>query len=309
MKRLVALLAGVDLFLLSMVVLTSQARAEVRAPNGMIAFARLDPGSGETVTYTANPDGSHVHQLVPGFSGFPHWSPDGSEIAVLCCDRAAVIVDPDTGSFRELAMPDSGLFVACPVWSPDGSRLACGGFGELDPRRTGIYTIRSSDGGGLTRVTSNPGGADEVGSYAPDGKRLVFARTNRDGDVGIYAVRLNGSGLRRITPPGIGLEPGGGRRLVTERGRDPVRGPVRTGPSARDLGRRAGRQPSPPGPHRSVVRRCVLGPDVDRVQRGPVVTGRVEDHLRPQQQGHTERRLHRERRWHGPDPGHPCRVR
>jgi Tol biopolymer transport system component len=85
--------------------------------------------------------------------------------------------------------------------------LACAGFGETDPSRNGIYTIRSSDGGGLTRVTSNPAGDDEVGDYSPDGKHLVFVRNNRDGNVGLFVVRLNGTGLRRITPPGMMLNP------------------------------------------------------------------------------------------------------
>jgi TolB protein len=48
---------------------------------------------------------------------------------------------------------------------------------------------RSSDGGGLTRITSNPGGDDIPGDYSPDGKRLVFARTDQDGRVGIFAAR------------------------------------------------------------------------------------------------------------------------
>jgi Tol biopolymer transport system component len=47
-----------------------------------------------------------------------------------------------------------------------------------DPSRNGIYTIRSSDGGGLTRITSHPGGDDNPGDDSPDGKRMVFVRSN-----------------------------------------------------------------------------------------------------------------------------------
>lgn len=178
--------------------------------NGRIAFALFDPALDGTVTYTANPDGSHVEQLFAAApSGEPRWSPDGSEVAILapCTDGeencAFTIVDPDTGAFRQVKMSDPTLFTACLQWSPDGKRLACGGFGEPDSSRNGIYTIRSSDGGGLTRMTSNPGGEDMPGDYSPNGKRFVFARFDQNGDpVGLYVVKTNGSHLRPITPSG-----------------------------------------------------------------------------------------------------------
>jgi hypothetical protein len=54
------------------------AAAKVPGPNGRIAFARVDPAVGGTVTYTANPDGSHVKQL---FSGGPSGAPAGLRTA------------------------------------------------------------------------------------------------------------------------------------------------------------------------------------------------------------------------------------
>jgi Tol biopolymer transport system component len=181
------------------------AGAKVPGPNGRIAFARFAPALGATVTYTANPDGTEVRQLFARGSQFPHWSPDGSELSIFCCDdgMAAHFVDPDGGGFRELAPPDPALETHCAQWSPDAGRLACESFGITDPSRNGIYSIRSSDGGGLTRITSNPGGDDIPGDYSPDGKRLVFARTDQDGRVGIFVTKLNGSGLQQITPPGM----------------------------------------------------------------------------------------------------------
>jgi Tol biopolymer transport system component len=209
MRKLVAqgLLAGVSVLA---AVAAMPADAKVPGPNGRIAFARFDPALDGTVTFTANPDGSHVEQLFSaGPSGEPRWSPDGSELAILaaCTDGeencALTIVNPDTGEFRQLKMSDPTLFTACIVWSPDGKRLACEGFGEPDSSRNGIYTIRSSDGGGLTRMTSSPRGYDMPGDYSPQGKRLVFARFDGNDDpVGLYVVKTNGSHLRRITPPG-----------------------------------------------------------------------------------------------------------
>lgn len=191
-------------------VIAMAAGGEVPGQNGRIAFALFDPALDGPVTYTANPDGSHVEQLFSAApSGEPRWSPDGSEVAILapCTDGeencAFTIVNPDTGTFRQVKMADPTLFTACIAWSPDGKRFACAGFGEPDPARNGIYTIRSSDGGGLTRMTSNPGGEDMPGDYSPNGKRLVFARFDEnENPVGLHVVKTNGRSLRRITPPG-----------------------------------------------------------------------------------------------------------
>ena len=92
---------------------------------------------------------------------------------------AAHILDAETGELRTLPQPDPGLEAFCGgPWSPDGERLTCESFGTKDPGRNGIYSIRVSDGGDLQRITSVPGGDDLPGDYSPDGKQLVFVRTD-----------------------------------------------------------------------------------------------------------------------------------
>ncbi len=215
MNRLIALVTVVAMMLLSPIVVTGPAQAKVPGPNGQIVFERVDQTLKDTVPFTVNPDGTHIEELAARPSmdgGSPHWSPDGSQVSIFCCNdgMAAHIIDVDTGSFRELAPPDPTLEVHCGPWSSDGARLACESFGVTDPRRNGIYTIRSSDGGGLTRITSVPGGDDMPGDFSPDGKRLVFIRTDPSGEVGIFVVKVNGSGLRQITPAGMILDGFGG---------------------------------------------------------------------------------------------------
>jgi Tol biopolymer transport system component len=173
------------------------------AGNGRITFTRFDPVQGDDFVYTANPDGSQEQQLLATGAEGPHWSPDGSRIAVFPHDVDGVsarIVNPDDGTYRDVANPDPDrLFLPCGLWSPDGKRLACDGFGSTDGELDGIYTIRSSDGGGLDRVTANPDGEDCPGDYSPAGKRLVFLRQN-DATFALFTTKLDGKDVRQITP-------------------------------------------------------------------------------------------------------------
>jgi Tol biopolymer transport system component len=183
-------------------------------PDRRIAFVRGDPEEGETVTYTVNLDGSDEEQLFfDGQSESPLWAPSGTEIQINCCDdgMAAHFVDPDTGDIvRTLPQPDPELETFCGgAWSPDGERIACEGYGLDDPSLNGIYSIRVSDGGGLKRITSNPGGEDIPGDYSPDGTRLVFFRSTDDGTTGIFVTNLDGSDLQRVSPPDLQVEPAG----------------------------------------------------------------------------------------------------
>jgi Tol biopolymer transport system component len=190
--------------------------AKAPGPNGRIAFARFDPVVQDDVTYTANPDGSHMQRLLPGFaSGMPHWSPDGTAIAVAsslgipCCKfpYSAVIVNPDTGRFRTLPMQDPNVTTFCQIWSPDATRLACDGENDSNVSVNGVYTIRSSDGGGLTRITNARGGDDLPIDYSPNGQQLVFAHTapfhTCDKKSALYVVNVDGTGLHQITPRGF----------------------------------------------------------------------------------------------------------
>lgn len=116
-----------------------------------------------------------------------------------------LLFNVDDGSSVYFGLPFDrypGLALFCTVWSPDGARLACEGQGETDPGLTGVYTLRSSDGGDLQRVTSDPTGDDCPSDYSPNGKRLVITRAN-DTTYEIDTVKLDGSGMKRITPDGM----------------------------------------------------------------------------------------------------------
>lgn len=193
-RRRLAMLA----VLMGALVAVTPASARPAGHNGQIVFGRDNPLIGNTVVYTVNPDGGHEHQLLPVGLQSPHWSADGG--AIVAEASGTWIVDPDTREYRVLASPDPDKFdvMACSVPSPDFERLACSGFGKTDPSLNGIYTVRTSDGGDLRRVTSNTD-EDAPGDYSPDGKRLVYAHFPREfPEAGLFVVNTGGSGARRI---------------------------------------------------------------------------------------------------------------
>jgi TolB protein len=183
------------------------AAASPPGTNGQITFARFNPTLGDTQVYVVNPDGSgqRLVQAPTDTAECPQWFPDGAHIAT--CGTPAPgggsrIINPDDGTFRDIDGQYPGLFNPCTSPSPDGTLLLCETFSD-DGSQNGIHTIRSSDGGGLTQITSNPGGDDVPGSWSPNGKRIVFQRFGPDSYEGVFVVNVNGTGLKRILPPTV----------------------------------------------------------------------------------------------------------
>ena len=175
--------------------------------NGQLTFARFNPALSDTQAYVVNPDGTG-ERLIQGPTDtgeFPRWFSDGAHIAT-CCPLpggGSWIINPDDGTSRIIDGQDPTLFNPCGIPSPDGTLLLCETFSD-DGSQNGIHTIRSSDGGGLTQITSNPGGDDVPGSWSPNGKRIVFQRVSPTGDSeGVFVVNANGTGLKRILPPTV----------------------------------------------------------------------------------------------------------
>jgi Tol biopolymer transport system component len=124
--------------------------------------------------------------------------------------------------FVRFNSPDPTLQLGCNGWSPDGSRLTCEGWDDSDPTRTGIYTVRSADGGDLTRVTiSHDGGHDVPGDYSPNGRQIVFIRVNpADEEHGtLMVVDVDGKDEHALTDQKVGLASSwspDGRTILTE---------------------------------------------------------------------------------------------
>jgi hypothetical protein len=279
--------------------------------NEQITFARQIPTGGANV-FIANPDGSDAHQVPLVYPaedfGLPIWSPDRSQLLishVLRFDASGNLlpfrpatVGTDGANFKLLEPPNAPDSMGCfGGWYPDGTRLLCG-FGDKVP---GVFSIRASDGGDPVRLTSYPFGTscnacDEPTDVSSDGRRFVFLRYKNENaghqQVALFVKKLDGTGLRQLTPYGL-AEPHefgaaqwspDGREIISEttQGAAVCRSPRRHGPHP---------DPSPDW-HHPVLRlraRLVAGRHADRVL-----------HVHPRSGGH----LHGECRRLQPGPGH-----
>ena len=180
-------------------------------PGGLILYGNWDEKAQRADWFTVRPDGSDTRDLHIAAT-CAVWFPDGSKI--LITNDAAFgpgplrpgVVDPDGSNLRPLdATRNPHLNLGCGDVSPDGRRIALEGFGDSGQRElNGIYSVRTSDGGGLIRILRGPVSPPR---YSPDGTRLSFFTLKEgvspSGSGALFVMRVNGTDRVRITPWGF----------------------------------------------------------------------------------------------------------
>jgi Tol biopolymer transport system component len=179
-----------------------------------IVFSRVQPGAEKGDLYRFDP-GSAEEQWIRSIN---EWtlSPDGHnfmEVVLGPDDRlTTAIFDADGSAYHVLPIPDPTLQIGYGSWSPDGSRIASEAWDDGDPGRIGIYVRRSSDGGGLIRLTNAGTRRDypiPPPAFSSDGRKVLFFRPHAKGETGdsapldLFVVDAGGGGLLRLTPRGM----------------------------------------------------------------------------------------------------------
>ncbi len=180
--------------------ITDVARSDLNAfatwsPDGSkVLFTCGRPPQQPREICTIDSDGGDEKQLMTrGATAVgPQWSPDGRRIAFVAAPRGrsdeesgVYIMEADGTNQRRI----SRLLTASVSWSANSKNI-------LIRASTGVYIVNIEENYG-TRLALGPGRVlDEI--FSPDGGEVIF-RSNEEGKVQIYAIRVDGTGRRKLS--------------------------------------------------------------------------------------------------------------
>ena len=172
---------------------------------GTIAFLRDPghPGGNESLLYVIHPDGSGLKRVTPPATPVLRyaWSPNGQLIAYIDERRQSLWLIRRDGTQLRRLLAGSRLASEGLSWSPDGTKIAITSRGPYAQYRTGrcsgqriyVVTIHRSQPR-LLRGTSACGNP----AWSPGGNQIAYS----GGGDGIWVIRPDGSGRRRVSPRG-----------------------------------------------------------------------------------------------------------
>jgi hypothetical protein len=174
------------------------------SPDGtQIAFTGVN--NGVTGIYVVKRDGTGLRRVAAAIDGpalRPTWNPEGTKIAFARAHQATgydiLVVNADGTNTVNLTASLGPSAEWMPAWSPDlgggASRIA---FVRRVDGNEGVWTIRP-DGTGLRQITA--GVLDLEPAWSPDGRTIVFTRTNAFIHADLHLVDAAGGVARPVTP-------------------------------------------------------------------------------------------------------------
>ena len=175
-------------------------------PDGQhIIFTRCCPAVSGYALWEIRSDGTHLQMFTddsvpPGVDGpsdnLPQVSPDGRYVVFHRnhdgADRVTLARYP-SGRFHEITSPTFDAQI--PNWAPNGRRIVFEHEGN-------VWDVRPN-GRHLRQLTSDSNDtASFAPSYAPDGSAIVFSRYTPRGNVDLYTMNPDGSGMKELTRTG-----------------------------------------------------------------------------------------------------------
>ncbi len=181
------------------------------SPDGTrIAYQRDFNGA---AIYVVRADGTGARRLspTPGFDIQPSWSPDGTRIIYvrLLAAPAPNRVPPSEmrmmnadGTGDRVILANAGLSIE-PRWSVNNTIVF---MSLMNGPTYDVYTM-NVDGSGLRRLTNGANNGDP--NWSPDGSTIIFG-SDREGNglLNLFAMRADGSQVRRLTHFDVPLEAG-----------------------------------------------------------------------------------------------------
>ncbi len=192
------------------------ARGVTPGTNGAIYFENFSEESESSEIFVIDASGNNLRALTntpDSDETEPAVSPNGNQIAFLSNvgnqGFHLDLMNKDGSGTHALAA--GGFENSAPTWSPNSTQIAFGRCIATDAE-TGDCTssqiaVIGSNNQNLRVLTPRVAGAvDSRPTWAPNGKKIVFQRTNADGIVSLWSVNATGTSVERILNDGSDVD-------------------------------------------------------------------------------------------------------
>lgn len=176
-----------------------------------VVFTRFLPGADQGEVYRIDARQIQKHLIRAGVLDYAQVSPDRRQLTDFAPRPngrgSACVFNVNGSAYRTLPIADPTLELPGGTWLGN-TRIVSGGYDPADPTRTGLYSRRSTDGGGLIRLTDAGTRVDIPIQSSPNGSNLLFFRPDARNETSdsaaqdLFVARSDGTRVTRLTPPG-----------------------------------------------------------------------------------------------------------